>query len=186
MEIILQPQVMAALITSIVSIIVVIINIVTQFRLTKSNKKLAEKMETLKDETSKNFLMFSLYQNKNFDKQIELWENLIDLEEFVDELWDSNLTPNRNRAKSFSKKAKSNLKKSRIFLEEELYREIERIINILDSYLFGKESLKESYKKYTNESSDIEIQRNININGVLRDEYKESLEKLVKHLRLEN
>lgn len=185
MEIILLPQVLGALITGIVSIIIVFINIVTQFRMTKSNRMLAKEMETLKDESSKNFLMFSLYQNKNFDKQLELWENLIDLEEFVDELWGRNFPPNRNKAKSYSKKAKINLKKSRIFLEEELFREIERIINILDRYLFGKESLEESYYKYTDESSDIQIQRHIDINSVLRKEYKESLEKLVKYLRLQ-
>lgn len=185
MEIILQPQVMGVLITSIVSIIVLLINIVTQFRMTKSNRMLAKEMEILKDESSKNFLMFSLYQNKNFDKQLELWENLIDLEEFVDELWDSNIQPNRYKAKSFSKKAKINLKKSRIFLVEDQYREIERIINILDRYLLGKESLEESYYKYTYVSNDIQIQRNIDINSVLRNEYKESLENLVKYLRLQ-
>ena len=185
MEIILIPQVMAALITSIVSIIVVLINIVTQINMTKSNRMLTKEMETLKEESSRNLLMFSLYQNKNFDKQLELWENLIDLEKFVDELWGSNFPRNREKAKSFSNKAKINLKKSRIFLEEDLYIEIERIINILDRYLIGKESLEESYYNFTNESSDIQIQRHIDINGVLRTEYKEALEKLVKHLRLQ-
>lgn len=185
MEIISQPQVIAALITSIVSILVVLINIVTQLSMTKSNRMLAKEMEKLKDESSKNFLMFSLYQNKNFDKQLELWENLIDLETFLDELWKDNNLQNRKKASSYSSNAKINLKKSRIFLNEDLYLEIERIISILDKYLSGKDNLEDVYYSYTNENRDIEIQNNVNINSILRGEYKVALDKLVDHLRFQ-
>lgn len=177
-EVIKKPEVIAAIITSMVSLLILL-------GTSRSNKKISREIEVLKVETSKNFLRFSLYQNKNFEKQIELWENLIDLETFLDKLWKDNNYQNRKKASSYSANAKINLKKSRIFLDESLYKEIERIISILDNYLNGKQNLEDVYYSYTNDNREILIQNNVNINSILRGEYKVALEKLVNHLRFQ-
>ncbi len=131
------------------------------------------------------------YSDKQFDLYNNLWEALCELEFAAEKLWSK---ANKERLINFSDKleeATKQIKKSYLFIEEEIYQKLSKLLEEFCDYRIGKQKLVEIKKErnirgripYSIKITDDEIRRLIIQNQMKKQAYIDLKEQLGKNLK---
>lgn len=99
-------------------------------------KEYENKLDILKQTTIR-------YSDKQFEHYSNLWSNLYELKIIGDELWERATSSRIYRFSRQLKLTKSQVYKSSLFIEENHYEELIKILNYFSEYEMGKSSLIE-------------------------------------------
>ena len=97
------------------------------------------------------------YSSKQFEFYCKLWTSLYDLKLLGDDLWQE---ANSTRLEKFAKQlkaTKTEIEKASLFVEDEHYKELVRIISHFSEYQIGKKRLID-YRKDTAYDNDLVVQ----------------------------
>ena len=100
----------------------------------------------------------------------ELWVNLCDLENIVNDLWENNLPKKISELNRITKKTEDRIRKSAILLETQQYLEILEIVETLRDFRIGKIKLGDAVDE--NDFTTLEIQRLIEKNFHMKKRYE--------------
>lgn len=142
--------------------------------LQKEIKEYENKLDILKQTTIR-------YSDKQFEHYSNLWSNLYELKIIGDELWERATS---RRFHSFSRQlklTKSQVYKSSLFIEENHYEELIKILNSFSEYQIGKSNLIEYRSNGYND--EYEINQVIIDNGNYKLEYDKLILLIKKDLK---
>jgi hypothetical protein len=136
-------------------------------------------------EAEKNKAKYIRYSETQFKMYNDLWHALCQLEEAAETLWDAATV---ERLMGFATKlhrAKNAIKVGYLVIETSHYQDLMSIIRQFEEFKFGKERLIRLRMKNRQEISvsDNEIQRVIDMNSQIRDDYINLLESVAASLK---
>jgi hypothetical protein len=136
----------------------------------------------LQSESEKQNLMFSLYFEGQFKLYNDLWVSLAELQNGVELLWAEANSRNLRNFISVLKKAKIQIRSSALLIEPNHYREIMEVIDKLESYQVGKETLINARRNIEN-VSERNIQEIIEQNRDNRKRINVFVEHMLRKMR---
>lgn len=105
------------------------------------SKELEEIKNDLQTEREKQKFIFSLYFEGQFKIYNELWISLIELEDCVNQLWETASGKNLASFVKSLQKAKKQIRSSALLIEQEHYEKIIKSFELFEEYKIGKEEL---------------------------------------------
>ncbi|MBR8645142.1 hypothetical protein KEH51_15745 [[Brevibacterium] frigoritolerans] len=163
-----------------------------QIALNELNNNFNIALEELRNQQSKDFLHFSLHQNKLFESLVELWSSMAELKLQGESLWENNRQTSLNKFKSTLYNCILYLEKARIILPDNIYFEMKETLNTFKEYASGKEALSNlrdefkttghifDYNDYNNINS---YTKQVDLNKVNKTRYEQSLDVLYLHIK---
>ena len=122
------------------------------------------------------------YSGQQFKLYNNLWHSLYALKSTAEILWEE---ANEQNLKKFSQQLKKTIdevEKSYLFIEENHYQELKKLLKQFSEYQFGKTKLIQLYKQ-RGEVDNQEIIEWINHNRERKEEYENLIDKIKKELK---
>jgi len=122
------------------------------------------------------------YSDKQFELYHFLWSSLNDLKILADDLWSE---ANSSRMEKFIKQLKKttiDVEKAALFIEDDHYMELSKLLNQFSNYQMGKVSLIKYRSQYGYDDS-FEIRAMVSHNGELKKQYDRIIIEIKDDLR---
>ncbi len=150
--------------------------------LEKIKKEYQKEIENYKAQLAIIKATYIRYSNRQFELYNKLWESLCELKFSADNLWEE---ANEENLLDFSKRLSRTIRdveKSYLFIEEEHYKELIKLLEEFGNYEFGKAKLIK-LKNYRNEIDRNKIIKLINDNKNKKQRYNELIDIVKKDLK---
>jgi len=122
------------------------------------------------------------YSGQQFELYNNLWHSLYDLKSTADVLWEEAIERNLKKFSQQLKRTIDEVDKSYLFIEENHYQELKKLLEQFSEYQFGKTKLVQLYKQ-REEVNQQEITQWIQHNRERKKEYEELIDKIKKELK---
>jgi len=125
----------------------------------------------------------SRYSERQFELYTKLWHSLYDLKKRADLLWEE---ANEKNLKNFSEqlnKTIDEVERSYLFIREDHYNELKRLLSEFSNYEMRKTKLVQIYRKKGFQVDDLEIRQLIDRNRISKQRYDELIHTIRRDLK---